>query len=509
MFGKERFKEIFEKYNSRPILLYGDPDVDGLISLLLMCQFCDMQGLKYSYYVNDKRFHGFALPVEKLRNYLVISADFTITKDEVQKLVNNNVVLLSTDHHECQKEFIDVVGDTAEGIVINNQYPFEPEEDRYLSGAGVFYELICDLYPDYKSKEREALVGITLLSDIREIENQKARKYLRRTYTTDTEQGYANYLITSVLSSDFGFGIPKLDRNFIDFSLSPFINSLLRFDKKDKAVEFILGRGLDIQSPKGLQKELIDVMSTRAQILDLPNITILAVNALSFLDYKGISITNFIGLLCSDYKDRHNNKSTLGFVFENGKITRASFRGKYSDVHYRVGFKNLGIKAEGHPAAFGIVDFYPEEDTWVQLNDLIGDLEYMHENTINIINVNNLAIELTNSGMKYASENCYCRDMYRTYFKYTGTNYKINKMTYKTIEFSEDDYKSKLKPDKELNGIYYKYLRDTEGNLIPKYIEYIVDGRIVKSFGVSIEEGIILPMLEKGYINLYLHSEID
>ena len=60
MFGKERFKEIFEKYNSRPILLYGDPDVDGLISLLLMCQFCDMQGLKYSYYVNDKRFHGFA-----------------------------------------------------------------------------------------------------------------------------------------------------------------------------------------------------------------------------------------------------------------------------------------------------------------------------------------------------------------------------------------------------------------------------------------------------------------
>ena len=468
-----------------------------------------MLGLSYAYYVNDNRYHGFALPVEKLKGYLIISSDFTIQKNEVQNLVDNDIVLLSTDHHECQNEFIDIKGESAEGIVINNQYPFEPEEDKYLSGAGVFYELVCSLYPEYKSSEREALVGITLLSDIREIENKKARYYLKKTYTSNTEEGYANYLITNVVDSDFGFGLPKLDRNFVDYNLSPYINSLLRFDKKDKAVEFILGRGLDIQSPKGLQKELIDVMNTRAQVLEMPNINILAVNALNFLDYKGVSITSFIGLLCSNYKDNHNNKSTLGFVFENGKVTRASFRGKYSDVHYRVGFKNLGIKAEGHPSAFGILDFYPDEDTWNKLNDLIGDLEYMHEDTINIIDVNNLAIELTRYGMKYASENCYCRDIYRTYFKYTGKNYKVVKTTYKTIEFNENDYKSGLKPDKVIDGIYYKYLKDSNGELIPKYIEYLVDGRKVKSFGVSIEDGIILPILEKGYITLYIHGVLS
>ena len=211
-----------------------------------------MLGLNYSYYVNENRYHGFAIPVEKLKGYLVISSDFTIQKNEVENLVNNDIVLLSTDHHECQNEFIDVKGETAEGIVINNQYPFEPEEDRYLSGAGVFYELICSLYPEFKSNEREALVGITLLSDIREIENNKARAYLKKTYTSDTETGYANYLVTSVIENDYGFGLPKLDRNFIDFNLSPYINSLLRFNQKDRAVEFILGRGLDIQNPKGL-----------------------------------------------------------------------------------------------------------------------------------------------------------------------------------------------------------------------------------------------------------------
>ena len=130
MRGSLRFKEILEANKNRPILLYGDPDVDGLFSLLLMCQFCDMLGLKYSYYVNSNRYHGFSIPVDKLEGNLVIASDFEITQEEMQALVDNNVVVLSTDHHDCQAEFIEVRSDMAEGIVINNQYPFEPEEDR-------------------------------------------------------------------------------------------------------------------------------------------------------------------------------------------------------------------------------------------------------------------------------------------------------------------------------------------------------------------------------------------
>ena len=508
MYGANRFKEIFEKNKSRPLLLYGDPDFDGLVSLLLMCQFADMFGLQYKYHVNDKRFHGFELKPEDLKGYLVISADFTIQKHEIERLVNNDVVILSTDHHECQKEFIDVVGETAEGIVINNQYPFEPEDNRYQSGAGVFYELICELYPEFKSREREELVGITLLTDIREIENPKAREYLKKTYTADTEKGYAHYLVSSVSGNDFSYGVPKLDRNFIDYNLSPFVNSLLRFDKKDKAVDFILGKGLDIKNQSGIQKELLDVMMQRLRALELSSLSVIYVNALGFLDYPNVTITSFIGLLCSKYKDTHNNKSCIGLVIENGEVTRASFRGRYSDVHYRVGFRNLGITAEGHPAAFGILNFFPEKDTWIQLDDLIRDLEAMHSSTIKVIETSNLAIELLNNGMKYANENCYCRDMYRTYIKYTGSNYKIVKTTYKTVEFTEADYKAKLKPDKVIDGVSYKYSRDKDGNLVPKYIEYSVDGRTVKSFGVSIEEGLLLPMLENGYINIYINGNV-
>ena len=52
-----------------------------------MCRFADMLGLKYSYYVNDNRYHGFEIPAGKLEGYLVISSDFTILRNEVEVLV--------------------------------------------------------------------------------------------------------------------------------------------------------------------------------------------------------------------------------------------------------------------------------------------------------------------------------------------------------------------------------------------------------------------------------------
>lgn len=509
MKGNDRFQEILDKNIERPILLYGDPDVDGLVSLLFMCQFCDKLGLKYSYYVNPNRKHGFLLDVEKIKGYMVIASDFTITESEMQNLVNNDVVILSTDHHECQSSFIDVHSDTAEGVVINNQYPFEPEEDRYLSGAGVFYELVCSIYPEFKSIEREALIGVTLLSDVRQIENNKAKKYLRTTYTIDTNIGYINYLVSNCVGTDYGFGMPKLDRNFIDYSLSPKINAMLRFNKTTEAINFILGKGVTSNNCKEVQATLIAEMNEKASVLSLPSVDIVAVNELDFVEYN-TSITNFIGLLCSNWKDKHNNKSVLGLVYENGKITRASFRGKYDDVYYLIGFKDLGINAQGHPTAFGIVDFEPTTDLWVQINDLVTDLELSHTPTITVIETTNLALTVTMKGMDIANSNCYVRDMYRTYIKYTGNNIRVNKMTYKKVKFTDDDFISGTIPDEVTRGVNYKYLRDDNGQPIPKYIEYIIDGRTVKSFGVRVEDGgWILPMLDKGYLQLLVHTPIE
>lgn len=509
MYGSNRFKELLDKYINRPLILYGDPDLDGLMSLKLMCEFFDFLGKDYKYFVNEHRYHGFTLPINSLRGYLVVAADFAITEKEMQVLVDNDIAVLSTDHHEIQDVFIDVKG-LAEGVVLNNQYIFEPEDNRYLSGAGVFYELACELYPEFKTNDRDAMVGITLLSDIRPTESSKAKKYLKATYSVNTEAGYFKYLIENTITSDYDFGAPKFDRNYIDFTFSPVINALLRFNKTNDAVDFILGKGIDKSlGCRKMQQELVSAMTDRCYKLELPNIAILAVNDTSFLDFKEVMISDFIGLLCSDYKDKHCGKSTLGFVISNGAVVRASFRGKYDDVHYLTGFRHLDIRAEGHANAFGIRDFSPTQDLWVQLNDLIGDLESNHKRTATILPINNLAIALTQHGANMSLNNCYVRDCFRYFFKYEGTNAKIMKITYKRTEFTEEDYLSGVEPDYESKGIKYKNVLDSSGNPIPKYIEYVIDGRKVKSFGVLVEDGLILPILEKGYMQLYVRPMIE
>lgn len=509
MFGANRFKEIFETHKDRPLLLYGDPDVDGLMSLLLMCQFATMMGKEYSWYVNPDRVHGWTLKPESLRGYLVISADFSFSKSVLQSLVDNDVVVLSTDHHDINEDFIEVRGDSAEGIIINNQYSFEPEEDRYLSGAGVFYELICSLYPDFKSKEREAIVGITLLSDMRQIENPKARKYLKVTYSPSLDSPYIKYLIDNTLESDYGFGVPRLDRNFIDYTLSPFINALLRFDKTKEAVEFILGNGLLIGSLRERQKELIVEMMKKVQICKFSDITFLVVNASDFDKYSDVKITNFIGYLCNDYKNKNKGISDLGMVVKNGEVIRTSFRGRYDDVNYRSKISDLGIDAQGHAGAFGIQNFKPDNETWFKINDLVHDLELNHVDTFNVINASNLSVVLNTRGEDIANENCFVRDMYRTYIRYLGKNIKEIRHTYKMVEFSNDEYLSGKKADVESRGIKYKYIRDSDGLPVTKYIEYLVDGRKVKSFGVELNsDSLILPILEKGYIQLYVRESL-
>ena len=484
--------------------------VDGLISLLFLTQLCELMGVKYSYYVNNHRYHGFTQDPAALSGYFVISADFAITQEFMQTLVDYDVMIASFDHHEIQSSFIEVKGSSgAEGVVINNQYPFEPEENKYNSGAGVLYEAFCEMYPEFKSDEREALVGLTLLSDVRPIENNaNARRYLKKLYTADSSSGYIGYLVSCTKGDDYGFGVPKLDRNYVDYTLSPRINSMLRFDKTSEAIDFILGRGIQSENYKSRQKEFVEVMLQRGRYLKLNSVHIIAFDSHDFTDYDA-DITNFIGLCCSRHKDSNSNISTLAFSIENGRVTRASFRGRFSNISYRSSFKQIDIDAQGHNSAFGIQNFNPTLEMWQSIDDVVSDLEYMHEPTETVIEVPNLSAFALQKGLRVAQENCYVRDIFRTYVKYTGNNAKIVRETYKYEPFNDDDYMNGKKPDKVVKTEYYKYVLDQDGNPIPSYIEYLIDGKTVKSFGVNVYEGVILPIMDKGYISYYVRSNIN
>mgnify|MGYP003494876404 FL=1 len=220
-------------------------------------------------------------------------------------------------------------------------------------------------------------------------------------------------------------------------------------------------------------------MLNRCKELRLPNLTVMYVDVNDFIDFIDVDLTSFIGLACS--KKKGTGASVLGFVIDNGVITRASFRGRYDDVPYRMGFVRNGINAQGHNSAFGIKELNPTQELWIDLDTLIGQLDEHHESKLTVLEVSNLSFVMLTQGLTIATENCYVRDMYRTYFKYVGHGAKKIRETFKEVD----------------------------GVKVVKYIEYIVDGKKIKSFGVPVEEGYILPVLEKGYINLYVTEAIE
>lgn len=465
----------------RPIMVYFDPDVDGLISGYFICKFLENMGLSYKFYINSNRQHGFFIKAEKLEGYLVISVDFNIDLDIIEDFKIYDVVSINIDHHEIKSDFIV----WNKGVVINNQYEFEREEKRYLSGAGVVYEVLSVWNENFISQENKALVGITLLSDVRPIENSEAKKYLAETYSMSTEQGYFKYLIDNTVKDSYGFGVPRMDRNFIDYTFSPRINSMFRFNESFEAVNFILGNGLHTEDKRELQREYAEFIIKKSIIEEKNHVNIVIVDMKDLHDtnempeklyeiyetkgYKTAHPSNFIGLACSRVKE--NGKNTIILLMENDRLLRGSFRGKYDSVDYLKIFRDCGSSVEGHKPAFGILNISIVEELFEVINRAIGVAEIGYKNTETILEVENLSAFCLNRADKVANRNNFVRDQFRTYIKYKGDN--------------------------------IKKIKDGE-----KYVEYLIDGNRVKSFDteLSIRDGYILPITEKSYITFYLRK---
>jgi single-stranded-DNA-specific exonuclease len=100
------------------VAVYGDYDIDGVASTVLMLETLQMQGLKPLAYIPDRFEEGYGLNIEAL-----------------DKLKKQGVTLVITDHHEAPETLPEAVA------VVNpkraeDQYPYKD-----LSGAGVAFAL--------------------------------------------------------------------------------------------------------------------------------------------------------------------------------------------------------------------------------------------------------------------------------------------------------------------------------------------------------------------------------
>jgi len=125
------------------ITIYGDYDVDGITSIVILHKHLSGMGLEVDYYIPDRAEEGYGINKEALSKIhkngttLIITVDTGITAcEEAEFATSLGIDLIITDHHECKEQTPNAVA-TIDPKQKDCPYPF-----KNLAGVGVTFKLI-------------------------------------------------------------------------------------------------------------------------------------------------------------------------------------------------------------------------------------------------------------------------------------------------------------------------------------------------------------------------------
>lgn len=130
----------------KPIVVYGDYDVDGITATSLLYRFLVRMGADVSYYIPERQSEGYGLNLEALEHIisdgaaLVITVDCGISSYDIVQAVCDRLDIIITDHHTAPPQI------PPARAVINHKQPDCPYADKNLSGVGVALKLCQALW---------------------------------------------------------------------------------------------------------------------------------------------------------------------------------------------------------------------------------------------------------------------------------------------------------------------------------------------------------------------------
>ncbi len=126
-----------------PILLYGDYDVDGTCSIVVLKKTIELLGGSAEYHIPNRTKDGYGMRAEVISQAassgirLVISVDTGIRAAEVVRHARSlGVDVIVTDHHLPEQELPPALA------VLNPNQPGCPYPNKHLCGAGVVFKLV-------------------------------------------------------------------------------------------------------------------------------------------------------------------------------------------------------------------------------------------------------------------------------------------------------------------------------------------------------------------------------
>ena len=143
-----RIRRAIEK--KERVCIYGDYDVDGVTSTMILYDYLTARGVQCEYFIPDRISEGYGLSLPVIQRMvgkvdMIITVDTGITAiDEARYAKEQGIDMVITDHHNCREIIPDAVA------VVNPhredcEYPF-----KNLAGVGVVFKVLCAVDGDTK-----------------------------------------------------------------------------------------------------------------------------------------------------------------------------------------------------------------------------------------------------------------------------------------------------------------------------------------------------------------------
>lgn len=264
--GVERIIQALSK--KEKVAIFGDYDVDGVTSTVILKEILDQLKIPNIYYIPSRK-EGYGLNKEALEKLakkkinLLIAVDCGISNhEEIEFLKKKGIEVIVLDHHSVETK-------AHRCIVINPKQKDCPYPFKELAAVGIVFKLVQALvfklpsyFPVGWEKWLLDLVALGTVCDIVPLidENRVLVKYGLKVFSKTKREGL------KALADLSGFSLHKIGTETMGFYLGPRINAAGRIDHAHKALDLLLTQ--DKEESKRLALYLNQLNQKRQSLTD-------------------------------------------------------------------------------------------------------------------------------------------------------------------------------------------------------------------------------------------------
>jgi single-stranded-DNA-specific exonuclease len=307
------------------ILIFGDYDVDGVLSTVMLKKALTTLGAQVDYFIPERLTDGYGIKDEHVRipvdrgAALVISVDCGIKSVEFTALARERGVdVIITDHHRPGDALPDAVA-VLNPVIADSGYP-----DSSLAGVGVTFKLVQALLEKAGKAAGLAhymkLVSIGTVADVAELKGEN-RVFVKLGLKGLGE--VANPGLRRLIEA-CGLASRQISEGDLGFRIGPRINAAGRMGMTDLAVRLFFSE--DPAETLALVQKLEELNTQRQKTEEK-----IFIEACERVEKRGLDKKykclvlgspewhrGVIGIVASKLKDRFNRPVVL-FHYENGK----------------------------------------------------------------------------------------------------------------------------------------------------------------------------------------------